>query len=118
MAYPIEDVIELKELRIGSILLYKGELHFVSMLSMDIDDEYQDMIGVTPLGKQSGEKADWNRTDLKRIPLTEEWLTNLGFSRDNHGFVLSDKMSLSFSITKDNKFLPCWLDLPFVPWCL
>lgn len=66
------DLIELSELRIGSILLYKGNYVYVSFLSMDIDDEYTDLIGITELGKTSNEKVDWNRAlynDLKRVPL-------------------------------------------------
>lgn len=66
------DLIELAELRIGSVLFYKDKYVYVSFLSMDIDDEYTDLIGVTELGKTSNEKMDWNQAlynDLKRVPL-------------------------------------------------
>lgn len=78
----MSDLIELRELRIGNVLLYKGTPHYVTLLSMDIDDEYQDTIGVTLLGKTTGERADWNRAlvdDLKRITLTDDWLKDFGY---------------------------------------
>jgi hypothetical protein len=74
-------MIEVRDLRIGNILDYKGELQHVTSLSLDIDDEYQDLIGVTPLGKWIGEKQDWNRAfgdDLKSVPITEELLNKFG----------------------------------------
>jgi hypothetical protein len=93
----MSDLIELSELRISNILLYKGELHYVSHLSMDIDDEYQDTIGVTPLGKSTGERADWNRAlvnNLKRVPLTEEILLSSGFVKSNTQAIMPDGESL------------------------
>jgi hypothetical protein len=77
-------MIEITTLRLGNILLYKGEPHYVSMLSLDIDDEYQELIGVTPLGKRTGEKSDWIRAfgtnELTLAPITEEWLLKFGFA--------------------------------------
>lgn len=76
------DLIELKELRIGNILMYKEKYVYVSQLSMDIDDEYEDIIGITEVGRSSGEIADWNRTlygDLKRVPIAPPLLTMCGF---------------------------------------
>lgn len=76
-------LIELKELRIGNILLYKGKYVHVTSLSMDIDDEYQDTIGFCELGETSNEKSDWNRAlylDLDRVPLTLGLLQKCGFS--------------------------------------
>jgi hypothetical protein len=76
-------MIDITTLRLGNILLYKDQPHYVSMLSLDIDDEYQELIGVTPLGKRSGEKSDWIRAfgeDLKPVALTEEWLMKFGFA--------------------------------------
>lgn len=93
----MSNLIELPELRIGNILLYKGELHYVSHLSMDIDDEYQDIIGVTPLGKSTGEKADWNRAlvkDLRRVPITEELLVSSGFVKSNTQAIMPDRESI------------------------
>ncbi len=46
--------------------------------------------------------------DLSPIPLTEEWLVKFGFIKDFYGFVLDDKMSLSFS----TKLSPFWQDSP------
>lgn len=77
-----QQVIELKELRIGNFLEYKGEIVYVSMLSLDIDDEYEDQIGITKFGTSSKEMGGWNRSlvnDLKRIPLAPEWLEKFGF---------------------------------------
>lgn len=70
-------IIELKELRIGNLLEYKGELMQVTSLSCDIDDEYQDQICFVKFGTSTNEKGGWNRSlvnDLKRIPLSAEWL--------------------------------------------
>jgi hypothetical protein len=77
-----ERLIELPELRIGNLLDYKGEIVKVTMLSCDIDDEYEDQICFVKLGTSANEKGGWNRSlvnDLKRIPLTPEWLQILGF---------------------------------------
>jgi hypothetical protein len=40
--------------------------------------------------------------ETRPIPLTEEWLLKFGFKHDHNGFVMDDKMSLSFSITKEH----------------
>lgn len=79
----IEDVVELEELRIGNLLEYKGKIVHVTMLSLDIDDEYQEIIGFCELGKNADEHADWNRAmalDLKRVLVTEAMLIELGFT--------------------------------------
>jgi hypothetical protein len=83
-----EDVIllEPKDLRIGNILEYKKKPVWVTNLSLDIDDEYQDKIGFCELGKTSGEISDWNRAlcgDLRPIPLTPELLEKAGFEQSN-----------------------------------
>lgn len=86
MSVPIERIIELSELRIGNYLEYKGEIVHVTMLSLDIDDEYQDIIGFCKLGSFSNEHSDWNRAlaaTLNRIPITPEWLVKLGFEKKN-----------------------------------
>lgn len=75
-------IIEPKDLRIGNVLLYKGRYVHVTMLSMDIDDEYQETIGFCKLGKHTNEICDWNRAlcaDLKTVPLTTEILQKVGF---------------------------------------
>lgn len=77
-----ESVIELKELRIGNILSYKGEYVHVTMLSIDADDEYEDTIGFCKLGRNTNEHVDWNRAlanDLNRVLLTPEILEKCGF---------------------------------------
>lgn len=81
-----ETVIDPRELRIGNIMSYKGKIVWVTHLSLDIDDEYQDLIGFVELGKSTDEHMDWNRTlnlDLKRIPLTPEWLERCAFIHDD-----------------------------------
>jgi hypothetical protein len=80
-------VIELAELRIGNLLLYKGELVRVTLLSCDIDDEYEDQICFVKFGTSTNEKGGWNRStanDLKRIPLTPEWLERCGFKKEGN----------------------------------
>lgn len=81
---PAEKIIELKELRIGNILSYKGNYVHVTLISIDADDEYEDTIGFCQMGTNSGEKIDWNRVlagGLDRIPLTPEILEKCGFKR-------------------------------------
>jgi hypothetical protein len=49
--------------------------------------------------------------DPRPIPLTEGWLLKFGFFNDNrNGWRLDDMYSLSFSITNDGEFYPCWQD--------
>ena len=83
MNIPSEKIIDIRELRIGNYLLYDGKIVHVTLLSMDIDDEYEESIGFCELGKTTNEKADWNRAlcdKLDRIPLRPEWLDRLGVS--------------------------------------
>ena len=73
--------IEPEELRLVNLLLYKGELVYVSALSYDIDDKYQELIGVTPFGRTSAEVYKWNREfggDLQRIIVTQSLMIALG----------------------------------------
>jgi len=75
-------IIELNELRIGNLLEYKGDLMQVTSLSCDIDDEYQEQICFVKVSTSTNEKGGWNRSlvnDLKRIPLTVQWLVACGF---------------------------------------
>jgi len=74
-------LLEPKDLRIGNALLYKDKFVHVTMLSLDIDDEYQDTIGFCEWGKNTDEHSDWNRAmpELKPIPLTPEILEKCGF---------------------------------------
>jgi hypothetical protein len=77
-----DQIIDPRELRIGNYLSYEGKIVHVTMLSLDIDDEYQEIISFCDFGKDTDEKGDWNRAlfgKLNRIPLTAEWLTKLGF---------------------------------------
>lgn len=82
MSIPVEQVIDLKELRIGNYLEYDGKIVHVTMLSMDIDDEYEDQICFCELDKYNNEKGGWNRSicdKLRRIVLTPEILERFGF---------------------------------------
>jgi hypothetical protein len=88
-------VIELKELRIGNLLEYKGELVQVTSLSCDIDDEYEEQICFVKFGASTNEIGGWNRSlvnDLKRIPLTPDWLVRLSFTRFANGAYHKDVM--------------------------
>jgi hypothetical protein len=75
-------LLELKDLRIGNALLYKGNPVHVTLLSCDIDDEYEETIGFCQWGKTSNEMAGWNRAlcaELQPILLTSEVLNKCGF---------------------------------------
>jgi hypothetical protein len=90
-----ETVIELRELRIGNLLTYKGKLVYVTSLSLDVDDESEDTIGFCEYGKARNEHAEWNRAlynDLKRIPITPEWLGRYGFRQFANGAYHKDAM--------------------------
>lgn len=83
MSTPIEKIIELNELRIGNYLEYEGKIVHVTMLSMDIDDEYEEQICFCELGKNNNEKGGWNRAichRLNRIQISPELLKKLGFN--------------------------------------
>jgi hypothetical protein len=71
-----------QELRIRNLLQSKdGKVHYVSNLSLDIDDEYNELIGGTSLGETSNEVLQEERELYWRaIPLTEEWLLKFGFA--------------------------------------
>jgi hypothetical protein len=81
-------LLEPKDLRIGNALMYKEQFVHVTMLSLDIDDEYEDTIGFCEWGKNSNEIADWNRAmpELKPIPLTAQMLEGCGFEYFAGGF--------------------------------
>lgn len=70
-------VFDVRELRIGNILLWKGRYVHVTSLSLDIDDEYEDSIGFCYLGKNTDEMGGWVRNicaDLKPVELTSDIL--------------------------------------------
>lgn len=76
-------LLELDELRIGNIVLYEGKPAHVTFLSRDIDDEYEDTIGVCLLGESTNEKAHWNRElKIMPIPLSPAILEACGFVKD------------------------------------
>lgn len=84
------DLIELEELKLGNLLLHKGQLVYVSALSYDIDDEYEELIGITPFGKTSDEVYKWNQEfgkDLQRIPITKEIMAPLGYTNKGSDFI-------------------------------
>jgi hypothetical protein len=56
-------------------------------------------------------KSDTDISMLVRgITLTEEWLLKFGYSQDRNGYSLEDKNSLSFSVTAEGEYKPCWND--------
>lgn len=108
MSIPVEKIIDLQELRIGNYLYYDGKIVHVTMLSCDIDDEYEETIGFCLLGETTHEKGGWNRSlanKLERIILTPELLTKAGFEKDRNGWNYPNTF---FSLT--DQFYPCWLD--------
>lgn len=75
-------IFEPSELMIGSVLMYEGKPVYVTNLSLDIDDEYNELIGFCELGKTTDEICDWNRAlsgKLKPVHLSNDILLNLGF---------------------------------------
>ncbi|MDB5199139.1 MAG: hypothetical protein JWO92_1102 [Chitinophagaceae bacterium] len=105
-----EDLIDIRELRIGNILNYDSEFVHVTMLSCDIDDEYTDIIGFCKLGQTINEKSDWNRalTDkLKPVPITSEILEKCGF-RVWGNYYLSRYCALGKNIDDGvDQYFPC-----------
>lgn len=86
---PQEKIIDPRELRIGNYLLYDGKIVYVTALSLDIDDEYEEQILFCELGKTTDEKGGWNRAlagKLDRIEITPEWFASLGFEETNMPF--------------------------------
>lgn len=79
-----KEIINPRSLRLGNVLQYDEKLVDITNLSLDIDDEYTEMIGFCELGKSTGETFDWNRAlagKLRPIPLTPEILEKCGFSK-------------------------------------
>lgn len=75
-------LMELKDLRIGNLLEYKGEFVHVTSLSMGIDDEYNDQIGFCKIGENTNEVCDWNRKlalHLKPVPIDVHKLSKINF---------------------------------------
>ncbi len=88
-------MIEAKELRIGNLVI-SPSLNEITVNARWILEQHQ---------------CDLSNCEyLKPIPITEEWLLKFGFKKDNHGFVLHDKMSLSIHFSKELGFVPCWQD--------
>lgn len=92
-------MIEPRELRVGN-LIYDNQGKVV-----EIDSITKKGVNISFYG----ETLDLS-VDINPIPLTEEWLIKLGFERDPWGFCLEDRLSLSFSVTINGDFLPCWKD--------
>jgi len=69
------------ELRLGNLLHYKGSIVHVTSISLDIDDEYQSLIGVCDIGQSTDEKIE-NETIFEPIPMTVEWLERCEFVKD------------------------------------
>ncbi len=88
-------MIKANELRLGNWVLNKGRY----LLVQSIDDT------CINVGFDSG-----YHKEIEPIPLTPDILEKVGFIMDRNGFALPDKMSLSFSVTKDGEYLLCWLD--------
>jgi hypothetical protein len=105
-------LIEPKDLRIGNALYYNNKPVSVTFLSLDIDDEYNELIGFVEWGKNSNETMDWNRSllpDLKPIPLTPEILEKCGFVPfvdSENIFELETDNNLCYLRKEDNGFRP------------
>lgn len=96
----MNELIDIKELRIGNLLSYDNKVVYITSLSMDIDDEYEDQIGFCNVGESSNEKGGWNRSlvdKLAPIPITPELLGRCGFKKLNAGWI-NDSGSLTFYV--------------------
>lgn len=100
-------MIQENELRIGNLFQDEDGTHLYVAGIWNLENgKYQYM--------DSGRNT-YTKGQLYPIPLTPELLEQCGFSQDRGGFVLPDKMSLSISVTKDNEYLPCWMDHALYP---
>ena len=80
----MNDILNIKHFRIGNYLYYDGFVVHISFLSIDADDEYQDLIGFCELDKDHDEISDWVRSyriygRLVPIPITNQVLISVGF---------------------------------------
>jgi len=115
-------MIEVNDLRIRNILLYKDKYHYVSSLSLDIDDEYEDLIGIVESGKNTNEICQWNRSygeDLIAAPITEAILKKAGFSGLNFwhkkGFFWRINIrGPKFYMVMDEDDIANWIELQYV----
>lgn len=80
-----------EELRIGNLVLYQGDPKII----VGITEEHPYIDDIT------FDYLDWD--EIKPIPLTEEWLLNLGFTTDPKHHVLCYDLGL-LSIELPNKF--------------
>ena len=91
----MEDMIDVNDLRIGNLVLagnmwevrgghgpYKQTIREVCLISRDIDDEYDEYVETVEPGK-SNNAIDDLCCNINPIPLTEEWLKDLGFVAGN-----------------------------------
>ena len=86
--------IEVNELRIGNLVLagnmnqvnfgngpYKQSVREITLITIDVDDEYMEYIGHVEPGKHNNEVDDLCR-NLEPISLNEGWLSKFGFYKD------------------------------------
>lgn len=92
-----------KDLRIGNIISFKGEpVEVIKIYGSGLVQVFSETFQFWDADIQDGE--------AEPIPLSEGWLNKFGFKKDHHGYYFEDINSLSFSIDKDGKFLPCYND--------
>jgi hypothetical protein len=92
--------VKANELRIGN-WVYDGEMKRICVIAEVREETVK--LDPTPY---AATRLKW----LMPIPLTPDILEKAGFKKDRTGFALPDRMSLSFSVTKDGEYLACWLD--------
>jgi hypothetical protein len=89
-----------QELRLGNYLLYDGRVVIVSMLSIDIREEFEKLIGFCYLDNLSNEyygNVGQTIDKLNPIPLTPEWLNrfNIKFGEAlGYGYPFGDNSNL------------------------
>jgi hypothetical protein len=106
-------MLKVNELRIGSLLDNGYNIVHVTSISLDIDDEYNPVIGVCRHGEHRNEVIIAEAAfgiEVKAIPLTPEWMERCGFSPytggttdDNKFYIqVGNNLYLNFYVRSEN----------------
>jgi len=89
------------ELRIGSIVQYRTSLGYATTTVQSINKEGTDLF-VDDYTR--GIRFDLGFEDLEPIPLTEQWLLDLGFEGRRYGFYNEHPISSCFLLAENGKY--------------
>lgn len=92
-------MINLKELRVGNIVLYTEDNDELPVLKIDGDSK------TVCLDLLLGLNMELNEQDIDPIPLTPEWLERCGLPNDLSTLDVGGNYSLVFERREDNLFL-------------